>query len=388
MLEISGLRLNLGRFEMRDLNLRVNPGEYFVIVGPTGHGKTVFLEGIAGLVPIKSGRIVVCGKDVTHEAPEKRGLGYVPQDYALFPHLTVRDNILFGFKATFRRNSHSAGDLSERLARVVRSLHIIDLLDRYPNTLSGGQKQRVALARALMIEPTILLLDEPFGALDPSTREELWMEVKRVQNQLGITVLHVTHDFEEAYVLSDRVGVVFEGCLLQVGGREEVFNRPATMEVAQFVGMKNLLEGVFLGYSDYGELQVRWHDFVFTVLPGTEAHKYFEPGQRVIVGIRPEHILVVRENRPLRESISRNVLEAEITGRISRGMSYSVFVRIPSEKSNRADGAGGESQNANSFYDLELSVPAHAYERLNLSLRQTIRISFKESSLHVLPLQR
>jgi molybdate/tungstate transport system ATP-binding protein len=236
MIQLEQVTVNLPGFAVRDISLEIASGEFFALLGPTGAGKSVILESIAGLLRVTNGRIRVAGRDVTHLAPERRRIGIVYQDYALFPHLTVIDNIGYGLR-------YFGMDTREGRNRVEQLIEMLDLKrirQRKPLRLSGGEKQRVALARALSINPSVVLLDEPLSALDPGFRAELRRLLKNLHRELGTTFLMVTHDFEETLCLADRVALIREGRLEQIGAAEELFQRPKTPFAAEFVGMKNI----------------------------------------------------------------------------------------------------------------------------------------------------
>jgi len=239
LIQVRGVTLHLGEFAVREADVDVAEGEYFVLLGPTGAGKTVLLECIAGLHRPEAGDIRVAGQRVNDLPPEQRGLGYLPQDYALFPHLSVARNIGFGMK--LRRRPQT--EIDEKVGQLAGLLGITHLLGRSPTTLSGGEKQRVALARALAIEPKVLLLDEPLSALDEQTREALCIELRRIHSELGTTTIHVSHNFEETLAVADKIGIIHEGRLRQIGAPEEVFRRPASEFVARFVRCDNVLRG-------------------------------------------------------------------------------------------------------------------------------------------------
>ncbi len=239
MIRIENLSLTIGSFSLRDVDLEIDDGQYFVLLGPTGSGKTLLIECICGLLRPDSGRIEIGGEDVTHAAPRLRRVGYVPQHSALFPHLRVRHNIDFALK------SHRI-PLDERRRRVqplVEMLGLRRLLDRWPAHLSGGERQKVALARALASRPRLLILDEPVSAMDEPTRERLCSELRHIQQELAVTTLHISHNMEEALSVADRAGVFRDGCFAQVGPIGELMRRPSSEFVARFFRAENVLRG-------------------------------------------------------------------------------------------------------------------------------------------------
>jgi len=322
---VQNLHIDLGEFRLRDIDLDVAPGEYFVILGPTGAGKTVLLETIAGLYRPDSGRILVNSEDITAAPPEQRGVGFVYQDYALFPHLNVARNIAFGLRLQkdlggFRRTAGShnlRGLIKQRVVEVSKLLNIHHLLHRRPDTLSGGEQQRVALARALVVEPRLLLLDEPLSALDPKTREDLQREMARLHRELGTTTIHVTHDFEEAVALGDRIAVVHEGRIVQIGPSEEIFRRPTSEFVARFVGVRNVFYGEVLP-SEYG--------YQVLAVDGLEIAALTELSGRVHASLRPEDIVLSQE--PLHSS-ARNVFHGHVAEIVDRGTLIYITVDVP-----------------------------------------------------------
>ncbi|WP_297523539.1 tungstate ABC transporter ATP-binding protein WtpC [Thermococcus sp.] len=293
MLNVQNVSRDYGDFHLRGVSFTVSKGEYFIILGPSGAGKTVLLEVIAGLISPDSGRILLNGIDVTGWPPEKRGLAYVPQSYALFPNMSVYDNIAFGLKL----RKLPKAEIERRVGEIVEVLGIESLLKRKPRTLSGGEQQRVALARALVIEPPLILLDEPFANLDVQTRGRLINEMKRWRKELGFTTLHVTHSFEEAVSLGDRVGVMLDGRLVQVGDVRDVFSRPKCERVARFLGFENIIEGTAFGRK----LRIN----------GIEIELPVEAEGKVRVGLRPEDVII--STQPMKTSV-RNVLRARVEG--------------------------------------------------------------------------
>lgn len=236
MIEVRGAVKDLGQFSLRGLDLLVKQGEYFVVLGPTGAGKTVLLECIAGLWRLDQGEVWLEGRNVTNLDPEQRNVGYVPQDYVLFPHMSLQANIEFSL--SIRRVP--APERARRAEELAQMLGIRHLLHRKPRTLSGGEAQRGAIARALAPEPTLLLLDEPLSALDENTRAELAVELDRIAHRFGTTVIHVCHNFDEALELGDRIAIMRDGRIVQVGTPSEVFRKPVSQFVARFVDCRNL----------------------------------------------------------------------------------------------------------------------------------------------------
>ena len=237
-LELTQLNKSFGAASaVHDFSLSAEQGEFISFLGPSGCGKTTTLRMIAGFELPTSGRITMEGADLTYVPPNKRNVGMVFQSYALFPNMSVAENIGYGLKISKK----SKLQIAERVDEMLSLIHMEDFGVRYPNQLSGGQQQRVALARAIAIKPRVLLLDEPLSALDAKIRVELRQEIRRIQQQLGITTIYVTHDQEEALSISDRIVVMSEGRIEQVGASSDIYNFPKTEFVAKFVGQLNLL---------------------------------------------------------------------------------------------------------------------------------------------------
>ena len=243
MLRVEGLIRRAGSFTLAIDELEIPQGGYYVLVGPSGAGKTMLLETVAGLYSPDAGKIIVGGKDVTHTDPRERGIGFVYQHYWLFPHLTARDNILFGLRYRRKRDRLFTQSDNEVVGEMANILGIGHLLDRNTTTLSGGERQRIAVARALATQPSVLFLDEPLGPLDPLARESVATELKAWHDRFGTTTVHVTHDHAEACILANGIAVIADGRLVQCGPVDDVFSRPATPELARFLGCENILEG-------------------------------------------------------------------------------------------------------------------------------------------------
>ncbi|HEV2510689.1 ABC transporter ATP-binding protein [Bosea sp. (in: a-proteobacteria)] len=259
----------------RDIDLSIAKGEFVSLLGPSGCGKTTTLQMIAGLVEPTTGTITLDGRDITRETPNKRGLGIVFQSYALFPHMTVAQNVAFGLE--MRKVARAERD--ERVATMLGLVHLGGFSERYPRQLSGGQRQRVAIARALVIQPPVLLLDEPLSNLDAKLREEMQFELRRIQQRVGTTTIMVTHDQAEALSISDRVVVMEQGRMTQVDAPYRLYENPATPFISTFVGKMNRLEGAWRkGAAEIAGI----------ALPA-EASGLTE-GQAIALSIRPEKI--------------------------------------------------------------------------------------------------
>jgi len=243
-IEVTGINKNFGSFAaLRDLSLTVPSGELVALLGPSGSGKTTLLRLIAGLESLDSGRILFNGLEATDSTVRERQVGFVFQHYALFRHMTVFDNIAFGLTVKRRKERPSKAEIRERVHELLKLIQLEQLADRYPAQLSGGQRQRVALARALAVRPQVLLLDEPFGALDAKVRLELRRWLRRLHDEIHVTSVFVTHDQEEALEVADRIVVMNQGRIEQQGTPSEVYDHPATPFVFDFLGSVNLFRG-------------------------------------------------------------------------------------------------------------------------------------------------
>jgi len=271
------ISFSIGTFELRRLSIDIAEGEYFILLGPPGSGKTIFLECLCGLKKIQSGRIRIDGRDVTKLEPRRRGIGYVPQDYALFPHLSVEQNISFGLRAH--------GYKETNITETADLLGIRHLLSRSIDGLSGGEKQRVALARALVLKPKILLLDEPVCALDEVTRQQVCAQLSDIQRRLGLTTIHVSHNLEEAFSVADRAAILHDGLLQQVGTLDELLRKPKSEFVARFMRCENIFcaEVIGRGASD-SDTRVKLGDIELQI---TGRHS-----GKLMLMIRPEDLIV------------------------------------------------------------------------------------------------
>lgn len=265
-----------GGHALEKLDLHIDDGEFFALLGPSGSGKTTLLMLVAGFIKPSTGEILVGEESVTSIAPNRRDIGIVFQDYALFPHMSVWDNVAYPLKA--RRVSRSMQ--SARVAEALRLVRLSEKANSYPAELSGGQKQRVALARAIVFGPRVLLMDEPLGALDRAMREEMKHELKRLHNELGVTVIYVTHDQGEAMALADRVAVMNDGRLEQVGPPPELYYKPASRFIAEFVGDSTVIEA-------------EWRSGHATVCDTAVASKgWGDPEASILLAVQQHHVAV------------------------------------------------------------------------------------------------
>jgi spermidine/putrescine transport system ATP-binding protein len=280
-----------------DITIEVGRGEFFSMLGPSGCGKTTSLRMIAGFEEPDSGRVELTGRDIVGVAPFKRNVNTVFQSYALFPHMTVAENVAFGLK----RKKVSKSDVKQRVGHYLELVQLTGYDDRRPSQLSGGQQQRVALARALVNEPAVLLLDEPLGALDLKLRKQMQLELMRIQREVGFTFVYVTHDQEEALVMSDRLAVMSQGKVEQIGCPEDIYERPATRFVAGFIGTSNIVEAPVVGrVGDFLQVEAAPGDRLLVPAPPDRA---FSPGDTLAFTVRPEKLRVVPEAEPVTDRL-------------------------------------------------------------------------------------
>ncbi|MBN2261225.1 MAG: ABC transporter ATP-binding protein [Clostridiales bacterium] len=286
MIEIKDVHIKLGDFSLEHIDFKVEEGMFYILLGPTGAGKSVILETIVGLIEHHSGHIFIDGQNIENLKPEKRNIAICYQDYVLFPHMTVKENIEYGLKY---KNVNDSNYFKE----LIDLLKIRHLLDRYPINLSGGEKQRVSLARALVIKPKVLLLDEPLSALDVHIKDQLMRDIKRLHEQFGMTTIMVTHSFQEAYYLGDKVSVINDGRIVQSGTMEEILNQPNSDFVSNFVGLKNIISSDKLGSVFNGAINTNY------------------------VGVRPENV-----------KIFKTEIEGGFTGVLSEIIDMGTFYEV------------------------------------------------------------
>jgi spermidine/putrescine transport system ATP-binding protein len=284
-----------------DVSMEIRAGEFITLLGPSGCGKTTILRMISGLETPTSGRILLDNADVTDLPPYRRDVNQVFQSYALFPHLSVADNIAFGL----RMKKVPRDERNKRVAEAIEMVELAGLDRRKPSELSGGQKQRVALARAIVNRPKVLLLDEPLAALDAKLRRAMQIELKRLQHRLGITFIFVTHDQEEALVMSDRIAVMNRGKVEQIGDVTEIYHRPQTSFVASFIGQANLIQARVIA-REPTTVHVKVGDRIELTLVDRNIS-----GDGILISIRPEKILI-QKTRPPGENVFEATIEEEI----------------------------------------------------------------------------
>ncbi|HEV8637327.1 MAG TPA: ABC transporter ATP-binding protein [Chloroflexota bacterium] len=332
-----------------------------MLFGPSGSGKSLTLAAIAGLLRPDAGRIAIGGETLFDAArgvdlpPERRRVGYVPQGYALFPHLTVADNITYGLRGL------PGPEVRRRLDEVLALLGLGGQADRRPGQVSGGQQQRVALARALVVRPRLLLLDEPFAALDAEIRRLLRAELVELRRRLGIAVVFVTHDLGEAHAVGEQVALYDRGGVLQVGPIGEVFARPVSQRAAELTGTRNVLPGRVAAATADG-LRVRVGGYEIETPPYP-----FPPGEAVLVCLRPEHALLVRPGTEPHVAPRSNLVRGRIVREVASGAFYTLVLRLE----------GAE-------LELEVDVPAHPYEVMGVAERPDWEVSLKRSAIHLI----
>jgi len=346
--EVENLSNTWPSFSLKNVNLVVPEGSYFVLVGPTGSGKTLLLEAIVGAYRPKKGQIIVNGKNVTNLPPERREISYAPQNYLLFENMRVQKNVEFGLHA----RGVPEADRQDRTERLLGLLGISHLANRFPRNLSGGEKQRVSLARALAVEPRAVLLDEPLSSVDPETKSSILDYLRRVHKETGITIIHVTHDHLEAAAVAERMGVIRDGKILQVGAPTEVLESPST-EASSIFHAENVIEGkVVRKESDIALVDVGGGNIIEALTDRTGP---------VVLHIRPEDILVSKQAVA---SSARNQLSGKVTEITDLGAT--VRLRISGEKR------------------ITVTITKRSFFEMELNIGSPVRAIFKTTSVEVL----
>jgi ABC-type Fe3+/spermidine/putrescine transport system ATPase subunit len=359
MIRARNLNHNLPGFNLRDISLDLNKGDYLTLLGPSGAGKSILLETLMGLITPDSGTIHINNLDATQLPPEQRGIAYLPQDLALFPHLSVRQNILFG--APDRKNMSAA--TMTWLNELLQLLNLEQLIDRRSVlNLSGGERQRVALARALLPKPKILFLDEPLSALDAFTKRQLQVKLREINRLLGVTILHVTHDREEAFMLGERIAVMIEGQIEQIGTRDELYYRPETLAAARFLLNQNIFRLEVADRDANNNLQLTG-ELPLTYPPDAQ----FNKGQKVIAGIRGEEVIIIRPDRSVPVWLQENRFMATVVDIYLKGGSHAVLTRMTDYP-----------------IDIEVEIPNCAFRDMNVNCGDQLDLCLKKQALWLL----
>ncbi len=372
MVMVRDLSLRVGDFELKSIDFHVESGEYCVFLGPTGAGKTLLLESIAGLIPIDEGEIVLNERRVTNLPPERRNVGYLPQDYALFPFMSVRKNIGVGLR--LRRMDRN--EIDKRVVEIAKELGIVHILDRMPLRLSGGEKQRVALARALVLDPEILLLDEPYSSIDAGLKRSLWWFIKKLHRRIKKTIIHITHDLEEAYTLAEKIGIIIDGRLVQFGERESVFRYPKSPAVAKLLGINNILSARVVDKRG-NRIITNWKDNRIVLYAGEKADD-IEKDKELHFCIRPEEVKVV-SNGDI-ESVGKvesNVIYGEIIASVPYGGVGTFYLKAMNN---------GIDRHFDSDYDFEIKLPQERFEYLKLHVGKRVSVRLVPERIHLFDL--
>jgi putative spermidine/putrescine transport system ATP-binding protein len=319
---------------VKDLNLDIAKGEFLTMLGPSGSGKTTTLMMLAGFEPATHGEIYVKGKPINNTPPHKRGIGMVFQNYALFPHMTVAENLAFPLQV---RNMGKA-EIEDRVKNILKLVELPQMASRRPGQLSGGQQQRIAVARALVFEPDLVLMDEPLGALDKQLREQMQYEIKHIHERLGVTIVYVTHDQAEALTMSNRIAVFNDGVVQQLSTPDELYERPQNSFVAQFIGENNKLKGVIsdVDRDNIATVKLDSSDVVKALAVNVGAK-----GERTLLSIRPERVeinpLAKNVDVLLRGKIAELIyLGDHIRARLEVAGHDNFIVKVPNKASNEA----------------------------------------------------
>jgi len=363
MIELNSVNASVGTFSLTNVSFKIPSGSCHVIVGPTGSGKTFLLETVIGIRKLTSGNILFNGQDVADLTPNDRHVAYVPQDTCLFPNMTVSQNIRFGLE--MRRTVVKNDQLF--IDHLIDFLHIGDLLERYPRNLSGGEKQRVALARALATKPALLILDEPFSAIDHSLREEIRRMLKQLLDEFKTTTLIVTHDLDEAYFLGDLISIILNGQLIQSGPREKVYYYPNSLAAAEFLGIKNLFTGQVESISQ-DQITISAEGFEQSLaIPCRCASKKMVPGQTVRFGIRSEAVYI---NRLPKSSDSGQINFAALIRKIFvRGRMHTIIAELATPRK----------------MSVEIDIHDIAVQKMNLCEGANIQISIDAKHIFLIP---
>jgi ABC-type Fe3+/spermidine/putrescine transport system ATPase subunit len=325
-----------------------------MLMGPSGSGKSSLIKTILGFHGVQSGKVMLNGEDITYQLPEKRRMGYVPQNYALFPHLNVEENLRFGMRA----QKMTAKNADRLLDKLVKILNIENLRTRRIHNLSGGEQQRVALGRALGTQPRLILLDEPFSSIDEGAKRSLWFELKSVVEEVGITTLHITHNLDEACTLGGRLSVLIDGQLVQQGSKDKIFEQPNTEGVARYLNYTNIFTGTTIEQPEGTRIDLDH----FSV----NVNQSIPSNVQVKVCIRQQDIKIIKEDVPVQDFLKRNIYSGTIIQLFPLPESCLMWFKMD-DSPNR--------------YDFELKFPLYLVQRHNLYPDKKIRVALWEPSI-------
>jgi molybdopterin-binding protein len=360
LLTVEKISKSFSGFEINNASFDVRMGQYFVLLGASGMGKSVLLEIIAGLTRPDAGQIFLNGKDITNEKIQKRNISLVFQNSTLFPHMTVYDNIAYPL-----RTSSAKSHIPERAGQLAEDFGVTDLLSRKPQTLSGGESQRVSLARAIASEPECLLLDEPLSSLDARSRPQMRALLRKI-NAGGQTIIHVTHDYTEAVSLGTHIAVIEEGKIAQTGSVEDIFQHPKSEFIAQFIGIRNFFKCRLKTSNNHAGLkQFQTGGLVFSVLTNSSARAGF-------VCIRSEDVTILNTPAMAEPTSARNNFEGTIVDIVRNGLGVEVIVDIGKDKQKEV--------NSNNL-EIAALITSESTQLLNLSCGKKVFVSFKASAV-------
>lgn len=363
MIELRSISAAAGKFNLSNISITINSGDCHIVVGPTGAGKTFLLETLIGLRVPLSGNILINGADVSRFPPNDRNISYVPQDTCLFPNMTVQENIWYGLHI----RGLPEAPTKPFIDRLIAFLQISHLLSRYPQNLSGGEKQRVALVRALAIRPQLLVLDEPFSAIDHSMREEVRRLIKELLEEFKTTTLIVTHDLDEAYFLGHQISIIHDGKIIQSGPREEIYYYPKSLVAASFLGFKNIFPArVVEALEDQVSLSCETFNRTFQVACKC-GRKRFAKDQKIFFGIRSEAVFILRPGN--HQETKACVLEAVVKEIYVRGKMHTILARLA----------------ASETVVVEIDIHDVAVRKLGITENATITISLNPKYIFLLP---
>ena len=360
MISARKLEVRCGDFVLGPIDLDLASGSYLTLLGPSGAGKTILLEALMGLRNMFTGKILIDGQSSRDLPPEQRHMAYLPQDLALFPHLSVRDNILFGARA--RRLP--AEETVKRLKELTELLSLNKTLQRRDiTTLSGGEQQRVALARALITQPQLLFLDEPHAALDAAITRQLQVKLRQINREFGVTIIHVTHDQEEAFMLGEQIIVLIDGKLQQIGKRDDIYYHPNSLRVARFLHHQNIFHMQVDRRLDNKRLRLKGE---LNLVCQTDRN--FPEGTPVTIGIRNEEVTLVRPHRPIGKDLQDNLFDGSIVDILGFGGYHTLILKL-----------------VGYMVQIELDLPNCAFRDLGLDIGDRAQVSLRARCIWILP---